>query len=233
MIPGPPIDNKSHFCALYRKTAADDGGVQITFLGSAFFFTHAGRVFAATAAHCVPSIEGEYQVVAQDTPYVADVAVVDRALDLCVFIPRSHPQTISMVLNQAREVPSNLPLYAYEFSATQVVNGQFRMSPATRVGNCVRLIDQEQFGAGGRRMLELSFPALKGASGCPVVLLVGTKMIACGVIVANAQRHLLPAQVETILDEKNDLLEERKYFLPQALAVNAEHLVDLIERELG
>jgi hypothetical protein len=64
-------------------------------------------------------------------------------------------------------------------------------------------------------MLELSFPALRGASGAPVVEIRGTALFAHGVIVANTEHHLLPAHIETVLDSKNQLLEERKYFLPQ------------------
>jgi hypothetical protein len=51
-------------------------------------------------------------------------------------------------------------------------------------------------------MLELSFPALKGASGSAVTELRGSQLIVHGILVANTEHHLLPAQIETVLDER-------------------------------
>lgn len=67
-----------------------------------------------------------------------------------------------------------------------------------------------------------SFLALRGASGAPVFY--NQKFHVVGVIVASASYHLLPIQIETDLTDDNKLIEERKYLLPQALAVNIKHL---------
>lgn len=45
-------------------------------------------------------------------------------------------------------------------------------------------------------VLDLSFPALKGSSGAPII--VEHDGMVTGMIVANIERHLLPAQVERI-----------------------------------
>ncbi len=71
-------------------------------------------------------------------------------------------------------------------------------------------------------MLELSFPALRGASGAPVVS-IGNEVVLWGIIVANVSYHLLPAQIEKVV-EGDTTVEEIKYLLPQAIAVNVKHL---------
>ena len=67
-------------------------------------------------------------------------------------------------------------------------------------------------------MLELSFPASKGASGAPI--LSNTNFELWGVIKANVGYELLPAQIESIFDESGIVEEQTKFYLPQALAVN-------------
>ena len=67
-------------------------------------------------------------------------------------------------------------------------------------------------------MLELSFPALKGASGAPVLSNGSFELL--GVIKANVGYELLPAQIESIHDQSGTVMEETKFFLPQGLAVN-------------
>jgi hypothetical protein len=74
--------------------------------------------------------------------------------------------------------------------------------------------------------LELSFPALRGASGAPTIYNsddmwgnANTQIV--GIIVANASEHLLPAQIESVLYENNEAYEEVRFMLPQAVAVNA------------
>ena len=93
------------------------------------------------------------------------------------------------------------------------------LNPATRLGNVTRDLDlTELYGPAGRRMLELSFPALKGASGAPV--LSNGNFELWGVIKANVGYELLPAQIESVRDQSGTVLEETKFYLPQALAVN-------------
>jgi hypothetical protein len=53
-----------------------------------------------------------------------------------------------------------------------------------------------------------------------------------GVIVSSSSYHLLPIQIETTLNSANMLLDEVKYLLPQALAVNVEHVQPLYPRYL-
>ncbi len=206
---------------------------RVEFIGSAFFFLHGDRVVAATANHCIGRHDGKFHVVCAQGIFYLDISLRHEALDLCLLTPQSHPQNIHATLVREFATPGNTVLHAYEFSTTEVVKGGYHLSPATRIGNCVRVLNAESiFGAAGHRMLELSFPALKGASGSAVFELRNTQILIHGVLVANVQRHLLPAQIETVLDEENEILEERKYFLPQGAAVNAHHLAALADQLL-
>lgn len=63
---------------------------------------------------------------------------------------------------------------------------------------------------------ELSFPALLGASGAPVIDL--DDFTAIGVVVANVATHLLPAQIERVQGEMGSV-EEIRYYLPHANAI--------------
>jgi hypothetical protein len=77
-------------------------------------------------------------------------------------------------------------------------------------------------------MLVLSFAALRGASGAPVVS--NTDLHLWGIVTANRAYHLLPTQVETVLDEKNQLIEEVRFMLPQALAIHVKHLRSVLKQ---
>jgi hypothetical protein len=198
------------------------------FVGSSFFFLHGGQVLAATADHCIRPETNLYTMVSTAGPFDVEVALRDQAHDLCILLPKAHPADVSMTLVEAKGTPGNIVLYLHEYSTTEIENGSWHTNPATRVGNCVRnLPTYGVFGPAGEDMLELSFPALRGASGAPVLEIRGHEFRAHGIVVANSERHLLPAHIETVLDAENQLLEERKYFLPQAVAVNAKHLAIL------
>jgi hypothetical protein len=53
-----------------------------------------------------------------------------------------------------------------------------------------------------------------------------------GVVVASAAYHLLPAQIESVLNADNTSYEEIRYLLPQALAVDIRHLRPMYERAM-
>ena len=82
-------------------------------------------------------------------------------------------------------------------------------------------------GAGKITALELSFPGLEGASGAPVMTNDGNYKVP-GIVVGNIGHELLPIQIDTVLDETNDILEEIKYMLPQGLAIHVRHLKEIL-----
>jgi hypothetical protein len=74
----------------------------------------------------------------------------------------------------------------------------------------------------------VSFPALDGASGSPI-LCPSQGFAVWGVVKANIGHHLLPAQIERVYGSDSKLVEETKFMLPQALAINVRHLNNLID----
>lgn len=220
---GSSINIGGHSCGVFDRV-----GDQVRFLGSGFFFKHVDNIFGATAEHVIRASAGRIEFVSNSKPFPMEIARVSKDSDLCLLVPSEAPDGVHMTLSSDNAPANNLQLYNYEFSTTYVSEKAFVLNPATRIGNCVRLVQFSHKGKMGEDMLELSFPAIKGASGSPVVELRHGQMIAHGIVVANSEHHLLPAHIETVLDEKNDVLEERKYFLPYAVAVNSRHLINLI-----
>jgi len=68
---------------------------------------------------------------------------------------------------------------------------------------------------------------LRGASGAPILTDKG--FIVVGMIIGNMSYHLMPAQIETVIDAAGKTLEEVKYMLPLAIAVHAEALRKALE----
>ena len=122
-----------------------------------------------------------------------------------------------------------MDIFTLEYGTTQVVGSSIALNPATRIGNVTRLLDlTEKYGLAGKSILELSFPALRGASGAPVIC--SKDFTLWGIVIANVSYHLLPAQIESVLNEQEEVEEEIRYMLPQGLAVNVMHLQNLLDK---
>ena len=74
--------------------------------------------------------------------------------------------------------------------------------------------------------LDLSFPALRGASGAPVVDEISGLVL--GMIVGNVERHLMPSQIERTI-RSDGTVDEIRYFAPYAQAIMARHLRHSLE----
>jgi hypothetical protein len=71
--------------------------------------------------------------------------------------------------------------------------------------------------------------SIAGASGAPVIAHTKNKnFYIAGMIVANQETHLLPAQVVEIVDGEN-YLEETRYYLPMGKGINASLIAQVIE----
>ena len=128
------------------------------------------------------------------------------------------------------EIVTNRLIATVEYGTTVYENEQIRLAPAHRLGNVTRTHDMTgRFGPAGDDALELSFPALRGASGAPVFYNDGQYRII-GVIIGNEDREVLPIQVHSVLDEKNALMEETRFMLPVGIAVNIKHLRPMYQR---
>lgn len=140
----------------------------------------------------------------------------------------------------------NIDLMTLEYSSTVVEMdpverkvSKVHVNPAVRMGHMTRHIDDDRMGRAGIGALELSFPALAGASGAPVLLdSVPTlpdeyRFGVVGVLISNREYELQPARIVTDLYADNSTLTETHYMLPQGLAVAISHLRPMYERAIG
>ena len=190
------------------------------FLGTAAFVGAPNQLL--TAEHVIRDWDHEFGIVVLpdiSTVHRAVVLKADHDRDLALLETTDLEAELALELAQPDRINTNSQVVCLEYGTTRVSGVQTTLSPATRLGNVTRLVDEtELYGPAGRAMLELSFPALKGASGAPI--LSNTNFELWGVIKANVGYELLPAQIESIFDESGIVEEQTKFYLPQALAVN-------------
>lgn len=74
--------------------------------------------------------------------------------------------------------------------------------------------------------LDLSFPALKGASGAPAI--DGQTGLVLGMILGNIERVLLPTQIAPV-QRNRVIVDEVRYFAPYAQAICARYLRDALK----
>jgi hypothetical protein len=194
------------------------------FLGTGFFF--GDPAYLATANHVLGNMYEKIGIHIIDNRkfYYSSFVARQPKIDLAILKIENYQPPMSCKLAKDEDINFIHTIHSFEYGTTYELGESTVLSPATRMGNVTRTRNfQEKYGDGGDTMLELSFPALLGASGSPVVR-IGNEIELWGIIVANASYHLLPAQIETVLTEDNSLIEEVKYLLPQALAVNVKHL---------
>jgi hypothetical protein len=174
-------------------------------------------------------------------PYQVELIERDQPHDLALFRTNEYRPEHPLELAFEEPVHTNNTLMTFEYGTTRTEGARIDLNPATRLGHMTRMIDlTETHGPAGLGAFELSFPALRGASGAPVMfdetgtrVLMGQKGFQIvGVIVSNASYHLLPAQIESVIDIENNYAEEIRYMLPQAVAVNINHLRPMYERAL-
>ena len=210
----------------------DANGKIEAFLGTGFFVGPDGLLM--TADHVVRDWPGGLAIVCMGdlrTAYEAEIVDSEPAYDLALLRIETYRPTVTLSLGFETPFHPNIQLLTFEYGTTTAAGGKIILNPATRLGHMTRFKDMPMLGKAGENALELSFPALRGASGAPV-LRADTYQV-WGVIVANVSYHLLPAQIESVLDEKNDIYEEMRYMLPQAAAVNIRHGRALYERNRG
>jgi S1-C subfamily serine protease len=210
--------------------ALDDDQSINHFLGTGAFIGNPPMLL--TADHVVRDWKGNFAIaVLPDLSqiYVARVVKRNRKTDLALLEVESYIPPRVLTLAKINSHKQNQMMATFEYSRTTLVGRNLIISPATRVGNITRILNMtNQFGDAGQDALEMSFPALKGASGAPVVS-NDEDFNLYGVIIANASYHLLPCQIDTVLDEKNEIFEETKFMLPQAIAVNVKHVHSLLD----
>lgn len=141
-------------------------------------------------------------------------------------------------LKLSRSDPAlNDDVFTYEYSNTRFeakTGGGLHISfePLSHKGNVIRFYDSAFPESNPTPSLQVSYPALQGASGAPVIATTPSKQFeVCGILVANIERELLPAQILRI-EGPDESIEETKYFLPHGKALHVRAIAPLL-REIG
>jgi hypothetical protein len=206
----------------------DDGGCG-PFLGTGFFAGERKRL--VTCDHVLAKWDGAYGISAhEDAPrlYPSSPILRKSGVDLACLEVEEYAPEYAFPLEVDAAIILNQLVCCFEYGTTDVAGRRINFSPANRLGNVTRVLDlTERFGRAGSHMLEMSFPALGGASGAPVIL-SHPPFRLWGVVTANVARELLPAQIERIYDEGGRVEEETRFLLPQALAIHVMHVRALL-----
>ena len=132
-----------------------------------------------------------------------------------------------------KPISENLDVLTFEYSSTTVRrldDGRLgaHFSPFTHKGNVLRHYESDFPEKVPTPVMDTSFPALQGASGAPVMR--ARDFGVTGMLVANHERHLLPAQVARI-EHDEEVAEETRYFLPTGKALASSVIVTFLEEQ--
>ena len=200
------------------------------FLGSGVFVGE--KATLVTCDHVLDGWKGEYGVVieAEDRLVRAKVITREPSTDLALLEVSDYCPIHTLAAEEEVNITLNDIVVCFEYGTTIVAGQLIHFSPANRLGNVTRFRNfSNLYGEAGNQMLELSFPAMKGASGAPIM---GWRppFKLWGIVKANVNTELLPAQIETVVDEAGKLDEQTKFYLPQALAIHVKHVRRLISQ---
>jgi hypothetical protein len=208
-----------------------DGDSCGPFLGTGVFVCP--DAYLITCEHVLSQWKGRYGIVVERESQLFPVEVLVRSdeLDLAVLNTKVYRPPHLLPLEENREITLNQMVMCFEYGTTVVAGNHIHFAPANRLGNVTRFRNiPERYGKAGDQMLELSFPALKGASGAPVMNW-SPPFKLWGIVTANVGYEFMPAQIETFVDDKGELSEETKFYLPQALAIHVKHVRMLLEHK--
>jgi hypothetical protein len=163
------------------------------FSGTGFFIEHDGRPILVTANHVAldepvwickdPPVGGQFSL---EEILAPTKRLCSRGTDIALYDPLEFSPGVTLRLCAAPP-PGNYLVGSYEYVRLLVDRERslFNSGPSTRIGNVGRLVNDDRYPGDS---LELSYPALNGASGAPVVVLQGPdKHKVTGVLIANVQ----------------------------------------------
>ena len=191
------------------------------FIGTGFFINSNGNFL--TAKHVIQnnplSVDQEYQVVIVKGKDDIKTYSIDSELDFS--------EKFDIVLGKTKKIskefqslelakknyPMNYNILALEFSKTRNIKIEkgktvLSLNPSYHKGYVISHYLSDYPDIVPTKFLELSFPALRGASGAPVIMESDGAVI--GMIVRNVTRELLPAHTEG----ETEYAEEIKFYLP-------------------
>lgn len=208
------------------------------FLGTGFFVGADGTLL--TAKHCLLglNLREDEEIVAIVMPDLPEnlthwpISGVRCSPQFDIAVARAAGATDIEVLDIATRNPAiNEDVVCVEFSGTH----SELLSDGTRVknldyqnhkGHIVRsYTSSSSHEPVPTQSLDLSFPALRGASGAPAILSPSGAVV--GMMLGNVERHLVLAQIERI-EWPDGPTEERRYFLPFGKAISWVHLREFV-----
>jgi hypothetical protein len=203
-----------------------------TFLGTGFFVAEPPVLLSA--AHCFESVTDPIEVFipsgtgrfGREAARPASLLRVDADRDIAALRVVGYRPTRAFAVPPRGPVLQNRLVASLEYSQTRRLGNEMRVSRATRLGTVTRSLNEPERGKMGENMLEVSFAALRGASGAPVVYADSYELL--GMLVGNADYELHPTHVYRCLDDDDKLIEEARYLLPQGLAVSVQNIRDFL-----
>ena len=210
-------------------------------LGTGFFVRASGDLHVLTAKHVFqgsPLDKGEhYAYVVNTGPRIQVWTIPEfsfsKDFDIAIFKPRQFESAIALPFSECQ--PSlNDDIICYEYSGTRIEKTRpnhtlVAFEPMAHKGNIMRSYISDYPETKPTPSLILSFPAMQGASGAPIICALGRKSFyVAGMVVDNFERHLIPAQIVKM----DDGVEKTSYFLPTAKAIDAVVIRNVIT-EMG
>ena len=212
-------------------------------LGTGFFVCASGELHVLTAKHVFqdsPLDKGEHYAYVFNTGTRIQVwsipkYSISKNFDIAIFKPQQFESAIPLQFAECQ--PSlNDDIICYEYSGTRIERTRpdhthVAFEPMAHKGNIMRSYVSDYPETKPTPSMIVSFPAMQGASGAPIICAFKREFFyVAGMVVANVERHLMPAQVVRIDDA--DGAEETSYFLPTAKAIDASVIRSVIT-ELG
>lgn len=210
-------------------------------LGTGFIVGQGDKIYVVTAKHVFessPLEEGEkYGYLFKGAKgiqlYRIQKIIGVENYDIAVFEATHIPEAVSLAFSE-QQPANNEDVYCNEYSSTRIEKKEtggkhVSIVPMIHKGNIMRFYDSEFPENKKTPCFIVSFPALQGASGAPVLAITKNKnLYVAGMIVENWQRYLLPAQIVKIQDGK-EYIEETSYFLPLGKAINASLIAQVLK----
>ena len=211
------------------------GATRYAFGGTCFYLKVGEDIYVITAEHVISDHDAfimdhqkkNAEFVVEDLMHPTTVVATSKIYDIAILKSDYFPGDSLLPLDI--EPPGNYRVGSLEYSRLDLKTNDkiITVNASTRIGNVVRVASDSLFPFS---VYELSYPALKGASGSPSVYLDGPDMFSVfGVVVANANQELMP--VQTYQYKGSDGEEETTHFyLPSALAIPIRHVIELLEK---
>ncbi|HZF28579.1 MAG TPA: serine protease [Gammaproteobacteria bacterium] len=206
-------------------------------LGTGFFVGSKRTRHLVTAKHVFdgnPLREGEiYAFVFPGEKigiWILPKALGATDLDIAACPVGEHDEFVSLRFSESWQPGMNEDVFAFEYSTTRIqrklIGGlHVALEPLTHKGNVMRFYKSDFPERRVTAALQVSFPALQGASGAPVLTVNSEgEFVVAGVLVANLEQELLPAQIVRI-EEPGKYVEETKYFLPHGKAIDSKEVL--------